>query len=280
MVTQFHGFCSFPHGGWVLSGLILSCCSALAASMWGVASCRFMFVDFTTDRGDFSNFYRDPTPDGDAVSQRVGAGLFSWLVPNSADNWSDGQCAGYSEIQRDHFSDSMFEASRIFSVLAVLGGMGATLWVLFLSCMSLGRFQIWMMSTILGFVTIFTAMTFLIFQSSLCTDLTSYQDASHETGCTIDQGGLVVIAATLFWAVAFLISVVYIKTPERDLTLRDGKIANAFELRQQNRLQREKQRRLNAANKRQDREVTGSHRETSANDVSSYAEGDTEVQLR
>jgi hypothetical protein len=241
-----------------------------------------MFVDFTTDRGDFSDFHRDPTADGEAVTQRVGAGLFSWLVPNSVDNWNDGQCAGYSELQREHFSDKVFEASRIFSVLAVLGGMGVTVWVLFLSCISLGRFQIWMMSTILGFLTIFTVLTFLIFLSTLCTDLTSYQDASYETDCTIDQGGLVVIAATLFWAVAFLISVVYIKTPEKDLTWQDGRITNAFELRQQQRLKREKQRRLSAAHRRQDRNITESSHHSgdrARDEVSVFADGDTEVQL-
>jgi hypothetical protein len=240
-----------------------------------------MFVDFTTDRGDFSDFYRDPTPDGEAVSQRVGAGLFSWLVPNTADDWSDGQCAGYSELQRQHFSDNVFEVSRIFAVLAVLGGMGVTLWVLFLSCISLGRFQIWMMSIIIGFLTIFTAMTFLIFLSKLCSNLTSYQDGSYETDCTIDQGGLVVIAATLFWAVAFLISVVYIKTPEKDLTLQDGRITNAFELRQQQRLQREKQRRMNAARRRQERNAAGSHRGAAGpmDDADAYSGGGTEVEL-
>ncbi|KAL3914428.1 MAG: hypothetical protein SGILL_006105 [Bacillariaceae sp.] len=248
--------------------------------MWGVASCRFMFIDFTTDRGDFSDFYRDPTPDGEATSQRVGAGLFSWLVPNTAEDWTDGQCAGYSELQRAHFSDTTFEVSRIFAVLAVLGGMGVALWVLFLSCISLGRFQIWMMSTVLGFITIFVALTNLIFLSTVCQDLTSYQNASYGTKCTIDQGGLVVIAATLFWAVAFLISVVYIKTPEKDLTLHDGQITNAFDLRQQQRLEREKERRMRASQRKQARQsAKGGHRGGSVDDIESYADGDTEVQL-
>jgi hypothetical protein len=243
-----------------------------------------MHIDFTTDRGDFSDLHRDPTADGEAVSQRVGAGLFSWLVPNSADNWNDGQCAGYSQLQREHFSDTVFEASRIFAVLAVLGGMGVTLWVLFLSCVSLGRLQIWMMSTILGFITIFTPLTFLIFSSTLCTDLTSNQDASYETDCTIDQGGLVVIAATLFWAVAFLISVVYVKTKEKDVTWQDGRIANAFELRQQQRLEREKQRRMTVAQRQLERSTSESHQSHRANavdrdDISVYTDGDTEVQL-
>jgi hypothetical protein len=84
-----------------------------------------------------------------------------------------------------------------------------------------------MMSTILGLIAIGASLTFLIFQAQICTDLVTFQDESYETKCTIDQGGLVVIASVLFWAVAFLISVIYIKTPEKDLRLQDGQILNA-----------------------------------------------------
>jgi hypothetical protein len=91
---------------------------------------------------------------------------------------------------------------------------------------------------------------------------------------------LVVIAATLFWAVAFLISVVYVKTPEKDLTLYDGQITNAFELRQRQRLQREKERRMRASQKKQERQTAKEgHRGGAVNDIASYADGDTEVQL-
>jgi len=38
--------------------LVLSCVCALAATMWGMASCRFMSIDYITDRGSFSDFYR------------------------------------------------------------------------------------------------------------------------------------------------------------------------------------------------------------------------------
>ena len=90
-----------------------------------------------------------------------------------------------------------------------------------------------------------------------------------------------VIAATLFWAVAFLISVVYIKTPEKDLTLHDGQITNAFELRQQQRLQRGKERRMRASERKQARQQSakGGHRGGAVDDIESYADGDTEVRL-
>ena len=219
------------------------------------------YIDYTTDRGDFSDFYRDPTADGEPDLQRVGAGLFSWLVPSSEDtngdlntDWTDGQCAGFSEGQRTFFSDNIFEVARIFAVLSVLGGMGVVFAVLFLSCMSLRRFQIWMLSIILGFITIFVCLTFIVFQSTLCNDLVSYQNEEYETKCTIDQGGLVVIAAAIFWSVAFLISVVYIKDPKRDLGIRDGQITNAFETRQEQRYQREKERRIKTQTNRERRQ--------------------------
>ena len=223
--------------------------------MWGMASCRFMYIDYITDRGDFSDFYRDPTADGDPVLQRVGAGLFTWLLPfgdngdasesASTSDWTSGQCSGYSEGQRTFFSDTIFEVARIFAVLSVLGGMGVVFAVLFLSCITLRRFQIWMLSIILGLLSISTGFTFIVFQSKLCNDLVSYQkDDSYTTKCRIDQGGLVVIAASLFWSVATLISIVYIKDPKRDIGIENGQITNVFQSRQEQRYQREKERRL------------------------------------
>ena len=228
--------------------------------MWGMSSCRMFYIDYMTDRGDFGDFYRDPTADGDPVLQRIGAGLFSWLVPSTEDrngdsklDWTDGQCAGYSEGQRQFFTDTIFEVSRIFAVLSVLGGMGVVLSIFLLSCMAMKRFQIWIMSAVLGFITLAVGLSFLVFQSKLCNDLVSYQNESYTTECTIDQGGLVVIGAAIFWAVAFLISVVYIKDPKRDLGIRDGQITNTFDARQEERLRREKERRIKAQERKLNR---------------------------
>ena len=251
-MTAFHGFCSAPHGGWAILGLIVASSCGLASSMWGVASCRFMFVDYETDRGvnteiNGFNFFLDPTADlAEPVQQRVGAGLFSWLFPNEdATTWSDGRCVGYNQSQREHFGDEIFEVSRIFAVLTVLSGMGMTLWILFLLCLSLNRIQIWLMRFVLGILPVFSGLTFIIFYSDLCTDLVSYQDETYETNCTIDQGGLVVIAGAIFWTIAFLISLIYIKPPEADLRIQNGKITNAFNARQEERLRREQQRKAN-----------------------------------
>jgi hypothetical protein len=48
--------------------------------MWCVSSCRFLYLDYTSDRGDFSDFYLDPTPYGAPVAYRTGAGMFTYLI--------------------------------------------------------------------------------------------------------------------------------------------------------------------------------------------------------
>eukprot|EP00934_Nitzschia_sp_Nitz4_P006663 Nitzschia sp. Nitz4//scaffold8_size234185//2632//3715//NITZ4_001224-RA/size234185-augustus-gene-0.253-mRNA-1//-1//CDS//3329559707//6653//frame0 len=243
-MTNFHGFCSYPHGGWVLTGLMTTCVAALAATIYGMGSCRFVYVDFQSDRGDFSEFYLDPTADGDVVQYRAGVGLFTWLSPFDDTDWSKGQCTGYTTLQQETFGDDIFETARIFGVLSVLTGIGATAWVLFLSCISLGRYQIWTMSLVLGLLMIFVGFAFLLFKSQLCTDLVSYQDASYTTECSMDQGGLVTIASSILWCVACLITVIYIKPPERDMMIGvNGEIKNAFVERQ---LERERQKREKA----------------------------------
>jgi hypothetical protein len=215
--------------------------SAFASTMWGVSSCRFLYLDYTSDRGDFSEFYLDPTPDGDPVLYRTGAGMFTWLVPFEND-WSDGSCQGYTALQREAFSDHTFETARIFAVLSVLGGLGVMVWTWFLACISLGRFQIYMLSTVLGLLTIFCGMTFLIFSSNLCNILVEAQ--GYDSDCTLDQGGLVTIAAVILWTVAALITIIYIQPPEQDLVVKDGKISNAFEQRLEERRLRERDRKL------------------------------------
>jgi len=276
MTKFYYGFCSFPHGGWAVTGLIATSLLAFAATLGGLASCRFMYIDYTTDRGDFSDFFRDPTADGEPILQRVGAGLFTWLEPftitaekiddsgggGDVAYWTEGQCSGYSEGQRTFFSDTLFEVSRIFAILSVLGGITIVLAIFFLSCLSLRRFQIWMLSTILGLISIFVGLTFIVFFSKLCNDLVSYQNESYTTQCTIDQGGLLVIAASIFWIIACIISIVYVKDPKRDLGIGNGEITNVFDARQERRYQRDRERRLKSEINRERRKQ---HREQRRN---------------
>lgn len=232
-MTNFHGFCSYPHGGLAVLGLTLTCAAALAVSMYAFASCRFLKVDFDSDRGGFAEFYLDPTSDGDVVRYRAGIGLYTWLKPFDEEDWSQGQCTGYTALQRETFGDIVFEVSRIFGVFSVLGGIGVTAWTFFLGCLSLGRCQIWSMSLLLFLITGSTGLTFLMSISPVCQSLTAGLDDSFTSKCSLDQGGLMTIGGTLLWGVAFLICLVYIKSPEADLVFtEDGQIINAFEERQ------------------------------------------------
>ncbi|CAJ1952290.1 unnamed protein product [Cylindrotheca closterium] len=237
-MASVYGACSFPHGPTSVCGLMVASLAAMAASMWGISSCRMAFVEYTNDRGDFSDFYLDPTSDGEGVPMRTGIGLFQWLEPFDDNDWSQGQCRGYTTLQLEFFGDNALEVARGCGVLAVIGAVAMSFWILFLNCVAMGQMQIRVLQLCLVCLTINIGGTFSIFFSPLCQDLVSYQDESYETKCTLDQGGLVVVSAALLWAVALLISCIYIKAPEKDIQiLADGKEINAFEHRQERRRQ-------------------------------------------
>ena len=247
-----------------MTGFIISILAALATTLWGVSSCRIAYIDFYSDRGDFGSWYLDPTPNGNTMHYRVGIGLFTWLVPydvttttattnnSTSSSWSHGSCAGYTQMQLQHFDDKFFEAGRLFSVLAVLGGAGCMIWSWFLCCISLGRYQIYMMSMILGLVVLFVAMTFLLMASALCTGLRV--DGGPHTHCTIDQDGLVLIASCLLWCVALIVSMMYIKPQDRDWIVRNGQLTNAFDERLEERRRRQKERQLQIQESQQERQ--------------------------
>ena len=211
-------------------GLFLSVHLALAATMWSVSSCRFVSLQFTTDTGSFADFYLDETADGAPVDYQNGIGLFTWLKPfvvvisddddNNSSSWTEGSCTGYTELQREFFTDSWFETARICAVLAVLGSMGVTVWTWFLACMALtSQIQIYAMVFLYGILTIAIGLTFLILGSNLCNELTAEQGFDGTTSCSLDQGGLVACAAILLWTVAGLITFVYVKPIDREIVL-------------------------------------------------------------
>jgi len=263
--------------------------------MYGMASCRFLYVDFQSDRGGFGEFYMASVANGSPVMYRAGAGLFAWLSPFNSSDWSVGKCEGYTAGQIANFDDNIFEASRVFGVLSVLSGVGITAWTLFLSCLSIGRLQICFMSLVFFLLTCFVGFAFTVFQSGLCKSLVTSLNPSYKSKCTLDQGGLVAIAGSIFWCVAFLISVIYIKSPNSDFTISpDGRITNAFQERQleRDRKIREKQRlREKAAmQRREEREEKSNMRNSRSNSfgqglegvresIDMMEDGTTEVQL-
>ena len=204
-------------------GLFLSVHLALAATMWSVSSCRFVSLQFTTDTGSFADFYLDETADGAPVDYQNGIGLFTWLKPFLTDapkSWTEGSCTGYTELQREFFTDSWFETARICAVLAVLGSMGVTVWTWFLACIALtSQIQIYAMVFLYAILTIAIGLTFLMLGSKLCNELTADQGFDGTTSCSLDQGGLVACAAILLWTVAGLITFVYVKPIDREIVL-------------------------------------------------------------
>lgn len=207
---------SFPHGRWASMGLIVSCIVALSATMYSMSSCRFAYVDFQSDRGDFSRLHIDEIPDGNPVKYRAGVGLFSWLLPYDEDDWSRGRCVGYTEAQLDFFGDGVLQFSRVFGMISVLGGIVATFWALFLSCRSFTRCQTFSMNLILGGLVCCVGLTFFMFRSQVCQDLLSSHGESAASGCTLDQGGLVAVTAFMFWCVAFSMSLFHIQVLAQD----------------------------------------------------------------
>jgi hypothetical protein len=102
-----------------------------------------------------------------------------------------------------------------------------------------------MMSCILGLLVVFCGLTFLIFSSDLCNTLADEQGHDVDSDCTLDQGGLVTIAAVILWAVAALIAIIYIKPPGRELVVMNGQVTNAFDHRlEERRLRKEKDKQL------------------------------------
>jgi hypothetical protein len=160
---------------------MIACLASMAASMWGISSCRMAFVEYTNDRGEFDEFYLDPTANEEPVTRRTGIGLFQWLDPFDETDWSQGQCRGYTQLQLDFFADTFLEIARGCGIMAVLGAVTTAFWVLFLNCVAMGQYQIKLMQFCLLALTLNVGGTFLIFQSNLCKDLVSYQSETFAT---------------------------------------------------------------------------------------------------
>lgn len=197
---------AYPLGGWVTTALIVAIAAAFAATGYAAASCRFVVVTFTSDAGGLEEYY-GTNRGGSAgvyVPYKAAVGLYQWLRPVDAVDWSQGSCTGYQQTMLARIDDSFFNASRTFAVFAVIVSLLQTCWILMTACLSLNRIQGYLFCA-LSFVGAFsTAMTFLFRRSALCT--TEF----HTTDCAIDQGGLVMIAAVIFWLIALCISVRFV----------------------------------------------------------------------
>jgi hypothetical protein len=107
---------------------------------------------------------------------------------------------------------SFFDISRSFGIVAVILSIVMCVWSFFSACINWNKIQIILLCSLNFLGCIATGLTFLFYQSTLCT--TSFETRQ----CQIGNGGLVMIGAILLWTVSFIISIVFVR-PNCDTTL-------------------------------------------------------------
>lgn len=196
---RFSGCCVFAFGGAVWLAIFLCTVAALVSTTYSVSSCRLFVVDFVSDSGNFEEtFNKVTTIENINVNYKVSVGLFQWLQPlDGGGGWNEGNCVGYQETMRSVLSDTYFDVGRICGVLSTLLGCLQVLWVLVLSCLEMNPIQAWIFCGLSLMTSAFSSLTFLFYKSSLC------QSLFVEQTCTLDEGGLVLIAGAILWLVSF-----------------------------------------------------------------------------
>lgn len=174
-------------------------------------------VSFTSTQGGFEETFSDQNDrQGESAARyKVGAGLFQWLRPfDASDNsnsngdstsWSNGYCVGYQSTMLTALSDTAFETARGFAVFAVLLSVIVTIWSMLSACIVWNRIQIRLLNACLLAGAVCTGLTFLLKRASIC------QTAFTDRECSMDQGGLCLVAAVILWMAAFMISVIFFK---------------------------------------------------------------------
>ena len=238
---------TFPHGGFISAGLLLASCAALVATTYSVASCRMVVLTFRSDSGNFEQtFSRFNSVQTDSLREfKTALGLFQWLRPNDDRDWDEGTCVGYQQSMKEEFSEKYFEMARIAGSMSVLLGIVVVLWAVVNSCIAWNTWQIIILSTVLLSGTVAASLSFIFLRSDLCNNI--FPDSS----CSIDEGGLVLIAGTILWLSGFLITVIFMRTLDNrvdDYGLSDIERARAREMalikekrtREKERLQRQR----------------------------------------
>lgn len=137
---------------------------------------------------------------------KAAVGLYQWLRPTDItdNNWSVGTCAGYQQSMLAEITDPFFDMSRSFAVFAVILAIFQVCWMLLSACMSMNRIQAYLFCILAFAGTASTGLTFLFHRSALC------QTQFQSRECVVDEGGLVMIAASVLWMVTFCISICFV----------------------------------------------------------------------
>jgi hypothetical protein len=152
--------------------------------MYATISCRFVVVTFTSDTGGLEEYFgsnRGGTA-GEFLTYKAAVGLYQWLRPTDAYDWSQGSCTGYQETMLASVTDSYFDLSRSFAVFAVMLAVFQALWMFLTACLSMNRIQCFLFCILSFAGTLSTAMTFLFHKSALC------QTEFNSRECAVDEG--------------------------------------------------------------------------------------------
>lgn len=202
-------FSVYAHGGCITAALLLCAIGGFVCTTYSAASCRFVLVEYSSERGNFDSLFSSQGAGTNGFEPiQTGAGLFSWLAPS--ESWDVGTCTGYIYSALEAISDRIFEAARFLVVIAIILGLGVFVWILSLACISLGPKQVYILAACQFLLVILVSLTFFILASGLCTSV------GQDTTCSIDEGALVAIAAAVFWFVGCCITLVFMKSPEKE----------------------------------------------------------------
>lgn len=275
-MVNWSGFCMYPHGGFTTAGLIVAVAAALTATTYAAGSCRFVLLTYTSDSGNLEEYYNSEVTtvvSGGATDSsntqfifQTGVGLFQWLKPTSglaSGDWSNGACVGYTTTILEGISDTMFEAARGVAVFSVLLAFGSLIWTLSTACLGFNWIQLLLIAFCLFAGGLCAGLTFLIKLSYIC------QDAFLARKCALDEGGLVMCAAVIFWFVAFLISVYFMKPavgPDPLARARSGGAQNRVASDTKNKSKNSKQRSSSKSSDRRSRSNSTTPRTTSLDD--------------
>jgi hypothetical protein len=238
-----HHFSTYPVGCGLPWSLLALTVAALAATSYGTASCRLVVVTFASvGTNSFEeHFAPDHTTVSDDVHEMTNAiGLFHWLRPvlvsssppssspgtivngtttgsNDSNNydWTEGACAGYQQSMLDALlggANPYFTIGRILAITALLLGGGMLLWAWSTACVALtNRFQggLLLCLALVGAACTVGAVGSAL-RSSLCTADNHAALFARPPHCTIDQGGLIMLGASLLWLCIALIAACYI----------------------------------------------------------------------
>jgi hypothetical protein len=184
--------------------------AALGATGYAFLSCRFVVVSYVSPQSDYPSSILGDRNKGDVdQSFKIPSGLFSWS--------QYGQCIGYQQRMLSALSEPIWDGSRIVAIFSVLFSLMMILWIIFMTTLSMRSREVWCQTFFFAIQVCLVGMSFGIFSSSLCTNKIGDR---YNVDCTLDEGGLVAIAAAILWFASALISCYLVRGPDNAISTR------------------------------------------------------------